>query len=151
MTDIIVNTRTGARGSYADWVAAFVDLWSAPAANVARFTDVLDPSIRLVAPGVPVTTGHEAARRSFERLFKALPDMRGDVIRWNAKGDTLFIEMTFAATIGRRKIVWLNLDRFLFANGAAVERVAYFDPTAVRLAFLTSPRGWRQFATILWG
>lgn len=151
MTGVIINTRTGARGSYADWVAAFVDLWSAPAQNVARFTDVLDPAIRLIAPGVPTTTGHDAARRAFERLFKALPDMRGDVIRWSAEGDTLFIEMTFTATIGRRKLTWANVDRFAFVNGAAVERIAYFDPTPVRLAFLTSPRGWRQFATILWG
>lgn len=151
MTSVIINTRTGARGSHADWVAAFVDLWSAPAQNVRRFTDVLDPRIRLIAPGVPTTTGHEAARRAFERLFKALPDMRGDVTRWSAEGDTLFIEMTFTATIGWRKLTWANVDRILFVDGAAAERIAYFDPTPVRLAFLTSPRGWRQFATILWG
>ena len=151
MTGVIINTRTGTRGSHADWVATFVDLWSAPAQKAHRFTDVLDPNVRLIAPGVPTTTGHDAARRTFERLFKALPDMRGDVIRWSAEGDTLFIEMTFTATIGRRKVTWANVDRFLFANGAAVERTAYFDPTPVRLALLTSPRGWRQFATILWG
>jgi SnoaL-like domain len=149
--DIVINTKTGARATYADWVAAFVDLWSAPAQNVARFTDILDPQIRLIAPGVPTTTGHAAAHISFARLFKALPDMRGDVIAWSAQGDTLFIEMTFTATIGRRKLTWPNIDRITFKNGTAVERVAYFDPTPVRLAFLASPRGWRQFATILWG
>lgn len=151
MNDIVINTNTGARGTYADWVAAFVDLWSAPAQNVDRFTDVLDPQIRLIAPGVPTSTGHAAARRAFRRLFKALPDMRGDVLAWSATGDTLFIEMTFTATIGRRKLTWPNIDRIAFKNGAAVERQAYFDPTPVRLAFLTSPRGWRQFVTILWG
>ncbi|MEQ1868215.1 MAG: nuclear transport factor 2 family protein [Micropepsaceae bacterium] len=132
-------------------MAAFAKLWSAPAQNVERFTDLLDPRIRLIAPGVPTTIGHAAASLAFKRLFKALPDMRGDVTRWSAVGDTLFIEMTFTATIGRRRINWANIDRISFKNGAAIERVAYFDPTPVRLAFLTSPRGWRQFATILWG
>jgi hypothetical protein len=151
LSDIVINTRTNERGTYADWVACFIDLWSAPAKNVERFMDVLSPEIRLIAPGVPLTIGHEAGRRAFRRVFKALPDMRGDVLRWSATGDTLFIEMTFSATIGRRPVTWSNTDRFKFKNGAAVERVAYFDPTPVRLAFLKSPRGWRQFATILWG
>lgn len=132
-------------------MAAFVDLWSAPAQIVERFTDLLDPQIRLVAPGVPTTIGHEGATKSFKRLFKALPDMRGDVTGWSATGDTLFIEMTFTATIGRRRLAWANVDRIIFKGGTAVERAAYFDPTPVRLAFLTSPRGWHQFATILWG
>lgn len=77
--------------------------------------------------------------------------MRGDVIGWSATGDTLFIEMTFTATIGRRRVTWPNIDRITFKGGTAVARTAYFDPTPVRLAFLAGPRGWRQFATILWG
>ena len=151
LSEVVINTRTGARGTIVDWVVAFTDLWSAPAQNVDRFTDLLDPQVRLIAPGVPTTIGDAAARLAFRRLFKALPDMRGDVTRWSAAGNALFIEMTFTATVGGRHITWPNVDRITFGDGAATERTAYFDPTPVRLAFLGSPRGWRQFAIILWG
>ena len=64
--------------------------------------------------------------------------------RWSASDDVLFIEMTFRATIGGRIVEWPNVDRFLFADGRAVERVAYFDPLRVRRALLGSLRGWLQ-------
>ena len=59
-------------------------------------------------------------------------------------GDTLYIDMVFTATIGRREISWPNIDRFRFENGLAVERRAFFDPLALLPSFLASPTGWRQ-------
>ena len=35
-------------------------------------------------------------------------------------------------------------DRFLFAEGKAIERIAYFDPAEVGRALLRNPVGWRQ-------
>lgn len=54
---------------------------------------------------------------------------------------TLYLEMTFAARVGRRQLTWPNVDRFTFVRGEAVERVAHFDPTRVRAALLRSPSG----------
>ncbi|MGI9452149.1 MAG: nuclear transport factor 2 family protein, partial [Geminicoccaceae bacterium] len=80
--------------------------------------------------------------------FRAMPDLRADVQRWSANDDVLFIEMSFFATIGGRVITWRNVDRFLFRNGVAVERTAFFDPARVQRAFLANPRGWFQLARL---
>ncbi len=141
---IIVNTVTGQAGDYADWVQAFAELWRGGRSRRGEFMDIMSPDIQLSAPGLRTTKGRQACRQAFERTFDVLPDLTARVHRWSATGDALFIEMTFAATIGGQKIEWHNVDRFLFRDGQAIERVAYFNPVKVRRAFLRGPRGWLQ-------
>lgn len=141
---VVVDTATGRRGSHADWVAAFEERWADARANLDRFMDILGPDIVLSAPGLKTTRGRAAGRDAFAKTFVALPDITGTVHRWSAAGDVLFIEMTFSATIGRRKVDWHDVDRFLFRDGVAVERVAYFDPSPIRRAYLGSIAGLRQ-------
>jgi ketosteroid isomerase-like protein len=141
---IVINTVTGRRGDYAGWVEAFSELWRGGSSRLGEFMHVMSPEIKLIAPGLKTTTGWQACRQAFQRTFEVLPDLTARIHRWSATGDALFIEMTFAATIGGRRIEWRNVDRFLFRDGQAVERVAYFDPVKVRRAFLRSPRGWLQ-------
>lgn len=142
--DVILDHRTGARGSYAEWVQAFKDRWADAKANLDRFMDILGPDIVLSAPGLKTTHGREAGYQAFARTFAALPDITGTVHRWSASGDVLFIEMTFAATIGKKRVEWHDVDRFVFRDGAAAERVAYFDPSPIRKAYLGSLSGIRQ-------
>ncbi len=142
--NVFVNTKTGQTGNYADWVAAFTELWRGGRSKADRFTDIMGPDIRLIAPGLRSTKGREAGTVAFERAFDVLPDLTAKVLRWSASGDTLFIEMTFSATIGGKMIEWHNVDRFLFRDGWAVERVAFFNPAKMRRAFLSSPSGWLQ-------
>jgi len=59
--------------------------------------------------------------------------------------------MTFSATLGRRRVEWRNVDRFVLRDGLAVERVAFFDRSRVRRALLSSPRGWRQLLRLRFG
>lgn len=141
---VIVDHRSGRRGTYAEWVAAFQERWSDARANLDRFMDILSPDIILSAPGLKTTRGREAGYQAFAKTFAALPDLTGTVHRWSASGDALFIEMTFAATIGGRRVEWHDVDRFRFKDGAAIERVAYFDPTPIRRAYLGSLAGLRQ-------
>jgi limonene-1,2-epoxide hydrolase len=91
----------------------------------------MSPEIQLSAPGLRTTRGWSACQEVFRRTFEVLPDLTARVHRWSADGETLFIEMTFRATIGGRLVEWDNVDRFLFRDGRAVERVAYFDPTRI--------------------
>ena len=93
----------------------------------------------------PVTRGKEAARKTFERIFRGLPDLRADIKRWSAGGDALFIEMTFEATIGGHRIKWDNVDRFIFEDGVATQRVAYFDSSRLFRAYLRNLAAFRQF------
>jgi ketosteroid isomerase-like protein len=138
---VVVNICTGKRGSYDDWVAAFGECWAHGGTNLDSFLEILAPDIVLKAPGLRPTSGHAAARRAFARVFSIWPDLTATVHRWAVRDNTLFIEMTFSATIGGRPVVWDNVDRFFFRDGTAVERVAYFDPTPIRRAYLGSFRG----------
>lgn len=141
---VIVNTRTGETGDHAVWVAEFAEAWRGGCSRVDRFMDLMSPDIRLIAPGLKPTSGRDAGERAFRHMFDVLPDLTAEVQRWSAAGDALFIEMTFHATIGGRPTRWPNVDRFLFRDGYAVERVAYFNPLRVRRAFLRTPSGWLQ-------
>lgn len=142
--EVVIDTGTGARGSFADWVAAFEERWADARSNLDRFMDILGPDIVLSAPGLKTTRGRAAGREAFAKTFLALPDITGTVHRWSATGDVLFIEMTFAATIGNQRVEWHDVDRFLFRDGVAVERIAYFDPSPIRRAYLGSFAGIRQ-------
>lgn len=141
---VVIDTATGRRGGYAEWVAAFEERWSDARANLDRFMDILGPDIVLSAPGLKTTRGRAAGREAFAKTFAALPDITGKVNRWSASGDVLFIEMTFSATIGKGRVDWHDVDRFVFRDGVAVERVAYFDPSPIRRAYLGSLAGLRQ-------
>lgn len=135
---------TGMRGTMADFVERFRTIWANPQDHLDRFLDFLSPDIRLVAPIVGSTTGREAGYRAFRDAFDVLPDMHGVVHGWAAADDVLFIEMDFIATIGGRRTVWHNVDRFTFRDGLAVERRAFFDPLPLLGGFARRPSGWIQ-------
>lgn len=141
---VYVDAVRGVRGGYADWVAEFARKWQRGSASCCEFMDLMGPQIRLAAPGLRPTVGRDAGTEAFRRAFLVMPDLTASVGGWAERDGRLFIEMTFAATIGGRRITWSNVDRFLFVQGYAIERVAHFNPARVRAAFLRSPAGWRQ-------
>ncbi|MGI9424060.1 MAG: nuclear transport factor 2 family protein [Hyphomicrobiaceae bacterium] len=147
--DVVLDTRSNERGTMSDWVAAFAEVWKSPRENIDRLLELLDENVVLKAPTTPpVSNGTVESRRAFERTFRAMPDLRAEVHRWSAEEDVLFIEMSFTATIGGRVVTWRNVDRFLFRNGVAVERIAFFNPSKLRRAFLANPRGWTQLVRL---
>lgn len=141
---VYVDAMRGIRGRYGDWVAEFARKWQRGRASTEEFMNLMGPGIRLVAPGLRPTVGRSAGTEAFRRAFAVMPDLTATVRHWAGRDDRLFIEMTFEATVGSRRIAWPNVDRFVFVDGYAVERAAYFNPTKVRAAFLGSPAGWMQ-------
>ncbi len=147
---VVLDTRTGERGSFAEWVKAFDEAWAAPRENLERILALLSEDIVLKAPTrPPMSRGRAAGRKAFRAAFAGFPDLTGKSKRWAASGDVLFIEMTFTATVGGRKLSWDNVDRFLFRNGEAVERIAFFqDSTIVLRTARKSLRGWLQLVRL---
>lgn len=141
---VFVDAVRQVRGTYADWVAEFERKWCLGRLASDEFMDLMGPHIRLIAPGLRPTTGRSAGTEAFRRTFAVMPDLTATVGHWAQRENRLFIEMTFRATIGGRSIAWANVDRFLFVDGYAVERQAYFNPLKVRAAFLRTPAGWMQ-------
>lgn len=147
-TEVEIDTRTGERAPLAAWVDRFAAVWAAPRERLEDLLGLLSPDVLLVAPTTPPRSrGREAGRRAFARALRAMPDLTAEVHRWSASGDTLFLELTFKATIGGRQVSWHDIDRVRFEHGRAVERVAFFDPTVVRRAF-RHPRAWPQLVRL---
>ena len=128
-------------GDVARFVERFADAWAGP--HPDRLLELLHPDVRLVQPMFASTAGRASAESGFFRtLFRFLPDLRLEVVRWSAVGDTVFIEWTASATLGGRPVRWPGVDRFLLADGRATERVAYFDSIPLLVAVLRRPSSW---------
>jgi hypothetical protein len=130
-----LDSETAAR-----FVAAFQEFWRAP--TVAGFS-ILTDDVTLVQPLAPVLHGLDEVRDAFGRIFASMPDMCGEVDRWSARDDVLFIEFRLRATIGGRPFEWPAVDRFrLDRDGRATERVTWFDSMPLLVAMSTRPRAW---------
>lgn len=128
------------------WVEQFKVGWRAehgPKAFAEHFRPLLSPDIRLVQPQLPPTTGFAAFKESFVKpTFALIPDIHGEVERWVASEQTIFIELTLRGTVGRRQISFRACDRLSMRDGVAVERESYFDPGPLIAALLRTPRAW---------
>jgi hypothetical protein len=132
-----------------EWVAGFAEGWRAPGgpdAFTAHFRQLLANDVRLIQPQLPTIVGFDAFERRFVRpLFALIPDLYGDVERWAARDDTLYIELTLRGTLGRRALAWRACDRIALRDGLAVERESYYDPTPLLAALARTPRSWPRF------
>jgi len=127
----------------ARFVQAFAEGW---AGRHERLLDLLHPDVRLIQPMMPPISGRDDARTKFlEPLLRLLPDMRIEVTRWSAAGDLLFIEWIATATLAGQPLRWTGVDRFVLAQGQAVERVAYFDAVPLIAAIVRHPSTWLSF------
>ena len=140
---------SAAHASAESWVAGFAEGWRAPSgpeAFAAHFRDLLSPEIRLIQPQLPTIVGHQAFEDQFVRpLFALFADIRGEVERWAARDDTLFIELTLRGSLAGRELSWRACDRVTLRDGVAFERESYFDPGPLLAAVLRTPQAWPAF------
>lgn len=128
---VLLDIVSGKKGSMSDWVDAFIYVWDQPRKRLERLLALLDENIFLKIPSSPPSRGKAEARSEFLRIFHNMPDLRADIHHWSVRGNILFIELTFHTTIGGQDVSWNNVDRFIFRDGVAIEREAFFDPTVV--------------------
>ncbi len=142
----VLDIRSGQRGSVEEWMAVFVAVWQSPKDRLEELLALLSDDVTLRAPTTPpVSHGKIASRAAFQRVFAAMPDLTADVQRWSFSGNALFVEMTFHASIGGHRVSWPNVDRFLFEDGVAIERVAHFNPGKLRKAYTRNLRALKQY------
>src|SRR4051794_29981619 len=125
------------------WVEQFTEGWreaNGPDATAAFFERILDPGIRLIQPQMPGLVGLEEFRSGFiAPIFTMIPDLHGEVERWAARGDVVFIELTLHGTLGGRPISFRACDRITLRDGLAIERESYTDPLQLMAAALRRP------------
>ena len=125
------------------FVEQFAAGWAAggPAERfVDHFARLSTPQVLLVQPLSPPLRGRAGLRRLAESLFGAMPDLRGEVLRWGPAADGVMIELTLRGTLGGRPVEWTVVDRVVLRDGLVVERRSYFDPTPLMPAVLRRPR-----------
>ena len=123
------------------FVERFTDYWAAPAAE--RMSELLTDDAVLVQPLSLPMDGLAAAQAEFRRLFRLVPDLRGEIHRWGGHGDTLFIEFTLSGTVGRnRALSWPVVDQLQLVGERACRRVTYFDTLPLLWAVALTPSAW---------
>lgn len=140
-------TTQGGDGAAARWVEAYAQAWRAPA-DADDLVRRLEPWLRSdyqfrqpLTRGVRV--GLDEFRRRFARpVFDIMRDVQGTVEAWAESGDIVFIETSIAATIGRRPVQLLAVDRVRLRDGLAVDRHTFVDPLPLLAAAARTPRAW---------
>jgi ketosteroid isomerase-like protein len=130
----------------AEFVQAFADGWrvgaTEPERFFAHFGERLAPDAVLIQPLSRVYRGPRGLRALFESLFRVMPDLRGEVVRWGATADGVLIELALRGTLAGSTIEWTTVDRIILRGGLIAARRSYFDPLPLLGALLSRPQGW---------
>jgi ketosteroid isomerase-like protein len=126
----------------AEFAAYFADGWAIGAADpdafFAHFAARMTPDAVFEQPLAPARRGPDGLRMLLDPLFEALPDLRGELIRWGATDDGVIAELRLSsASTG---IGWTTLDVIELRDGRIARRVAHFDPLPLLVAVLRRPR-----------
>ena len=87
--------------------------------------------VLLTQPLAPPARGLAGFHGQFKRLFRAIPDLTGEVHRWEPTDDGVTIDMTFHGTLAGRPFELPNRDRIVLRDGLLAERHADFRPLGV--------------------
>ena len=90
--------------------------------------------VLLTQPLAPPARGLGGFHGQFKRLFRAIPDLTGEVHRWEPTEDGVTIDMTFHGTLAGRPFELPNRDRIVLRDGLLAERHADFARAAAGLA-----------------
>jgi hypothetical protein len=127
----------------------FADAWKRPTPE--KLIELLHPDVLLYQPHLPPIRGREAAKAEFERLFRWLPGLHGEVERSCGADGVVFIEWEMRFPIGREPVRIPAVDRFLLRDGLGIEREVYFDQQPLYLALLARPDAWAGFLRYRFG
>jgi hypothetical protein len=141
------GTAGSAPGSTAEFVEWFQAGWAIGARDPERFfthiASRLTPDALMTQPMAAPLRGEAGMRQLFTPLFKAIPDLHGDVERWGETADGVLIELRLSGALGRRRVSWITIDRIILRDGKIAERAANFDPLPLAWALVRSPRAAR--------
>ena len=123
-----------------DFIRRFAEVWAEPTAD--KLTELLHPDVVLYQPHLKVIRGKDAARAEFERLFRWLPGLHGEVERSAASDGVVFVEWKMRCPIGNAEVTLRTIDRFLLQDGLAIERAAFFSQLPLLSYVAGHPATW---------
>lgn len=123
-----------------DFARRFAEAFKRPSPE--RLIQLLHPDVVQYQPHTPPIRGREAAFREFDRLFRWLPDIRGEVQRFYSRDGMLFIEWKMRLPIGKKGLFIGVVDRFRLRDGLGIERAISFSRTRLMRSLIFHPRLW---------
>jgi ketosteroid isomerase-like protein len=137
----VAEPRTETARSKAEFVDFFADGWGIGAGGrfFEHFEARIHPDVVMTQPLAP-PAGKAEFRTLFEPLFRAIPDLRGEVVTWGETPDGVLVELRLSGHLGGRPVSWTTVDRIVLEDGMIRERHAYFDPTPLVKAMLMRPQ-----------
>ena len=126
----------------AEFVDFFAAGWDKGASGdfFGHFESRIHPDVLMTQPLAPPARGIATFRPLFEPLFRAIPDLRGEVRSWGETQDGVLVELHLSGHLGGRAVGWTTVDRIVLEDGKIKERHAYFDPAPLLKAMLLRPQ-----------
>lgn len=130
------------RSAAAEFVDFFAEGWRKGAGPqfFDHFESRIHPDVLMTQPLAPPVRGAATFRPLFEPLFRAIPDLRGEVRSWGETDTGALIELHLSGHLGGRPVAWTTVDRIVLEGGKIKERHAYFDPAPLLKAMLLRPQ-----------
>lgn len=114
------------------FVDRFTEGWAGGRDALARVMEgQVAEDVVLTQPLAPPARGLRGFDAQFKRLFGMIPDLTGEVHRWEPTQDGVTIDMTFHGTLFGRPFELPNRDRIVLRDGLLAERHADFRPLGV--------------------
>jgi ketosteroid isomerase-like protein len=142
VTEPRTQEHSKAHSKAAEFVDFFAEGWAKGAGPqfFEHFEPRIHPDVLMTQPLAPAARGIATFRPLFEPLFRAIPDLRGEVRRWGETEDGVLIELHLSGHLGGRPVGWTTVDRIVLEDGKIKDRHAYFDPAPLRKAMLLRPQ-----------
>ena len=138
----VTEPRAQDQSQAAEFVDFFAKGWGLGAGDqfFEHFESRIHPDVLMTQPLAPPARGVGTFRPLFEPLFRAIPDLRGEVRSWGPTDDGVLIELRLSGHLGGRAVAWTTVDRIVLEDGRIKERHAFFDPAPLIKAMLLRPR-----------
>jgi len=138
----VTEPRAQQRSAAAEFVDFFAEGWRKGAGPqfFDHFESRIHPDVLMTQPLAPPARGVATFRPLFEPLFRAIPDLRGEVRSWGETDTGALIELHLSGHLGGRPVAWTTVDRIVLEDGKIKERHAYFDPAPLLKAMLLRPQ-----------
>jgi hypothetical protein len=132
------------RRDFAGTVQQFAAGWRAP--HPHAWDDLLAADVELTQPLLADGRGIGVWHGEVARLVAFIPDLRGEVLGWAGRGDTLFIDLQLHGTTGGRPLSFRAVDRLTIGEaGTVIRRESFFDPMPLSASVVRQPRAWLRW------
>lgn len=117
--------------AHRDFYERFKSFWAAPSG--ARVAELIAPDATIHFTGAGTFSGADYVD-VMSGMLASMVDMTVTPLDCAGNGDRLYISWETSAVIDGTRRTWLGVDRFLLANGMAIEEQVIFDSAVLQSA-----------------